>query len=275
MDNNFYIGWMPSAPESLGKKLKWIAVCLILFMVIVSILLSTQQRPFSTARFESGTLTTIKGIYRSSPVPSLQVKSETDIFGHRTNITVPLVGYGKFGAKGVIGRIEKEKGVSLDNKEVAFRGTLLYSDGKVLLQVDEHDNAMVSYAATTITPVAASTQSLGTLDLQGEILDPKCFFGVMKPGSGKPHLDCAVRCIEGGMSPILRTSDHSGNAHYFLLLDKNGIPVNDYISHFVGRPVSVKGRGVQMDDWTVLYIDLEGLSAVSSLGWPASISCAK
>jgi len=34
-----------------------------------------------------------------------------------------LVGYGKFGAEGTIMELEKERNLSLDKKEVAFKGT--------------------------------------------------------------------------------------------------------------------------------------------------------
>ena len=47
------------------------------------------------------------------------------------------------------------------------------------------------------------------MDVKGEIVDPKCFFGVMKPGEGKPHKDCAIRCILGGIPPVLKVTDES------------------------------------------------------------------
>ena len=35
--------------------------------------------------------------------------------------------------------------------------------------------------------------------LKGEIIDPKCYLGAMKPGGGKTHKACAMRCIAGGI----------------------------------------------------------------------------
>jgi len=43
--------------------------------------------------------------------------------------------------------------------------------------------------------------SLGTQTLVGEIVDSKCFLGVMNPGQLTTHRACAIRCISGGVRP--------------------------------------------------------------------------
>ena len=43
---------------------------------------------------------------------------------------------------------------------------------------------------------------LDTFTLIGEIVDSKRYLGVMNPGNGKVHRDCAVRCLSGGIPPI-------------------------------------------------------------------------
>jgi hypothetical protein len=44
-------------------------------------------------------------------------------------------------------------------------------------------------------------QALGDVSLAGEILDSKCWFGAMRPSSGKVHKACASLCIRGGIPP--------------------------------------------------------------------------
>ena len=39
--------------------------------------------------------------------------------------------------------------------------------------------------------------------LRGEIVDSKCYLGVMNPGEGTVHRDCAARCLSGGLPPML------------------------------------------------------------------------
>lgn len=44
------------------------------------------------------------------------------------------------------------------------------------------------------------------MTLEDEIIDPKCYFGVI-PGKGKIHRSCAIRCISDGIPPVLATTD--------------------------------------------------------------------
>ena len=43
---------------------------------------------------------------------------------------------------------------------------------------------------------------LGPVELTGEIADSKCWLGVMNPGEGTVHRDCARRCLK--FSPCSR-----------------------------------------------------------------------
>src|SRR5688572_20581632 len=97
-NNEFYIGWSPKAPNDIAKYIRRVVFLLIALVAAGAILLSLQQRKFSTAIFEFGQLTEVKGIYHQFPVPSLKVLSAQDVFGNATYITIPLAGYGKHGA---------------------------------------------------------------------------------------------------------------------------------------------------------------------------------
>jgi hypothetical protein len=113
-------------------------------------------------------------------------------------------------------------------------------------------------------------EDLGTMEIKGEIVDPKCFFGVMKPGEGKPHRDCATRCILGGIPPVLAIRNKIGFANYCLVLGSNGEPINELVKNFVAEPISVKARAVRLDDWIVLY--LEGRNSIHSISRSAFTS---
>ncbi len=65
-------------------------------------------------------------------------------------------------------------------------------------------------------------RDLGEFTLQGEIVDRKYFLGVMDPGEGKVHRDCAVRCISGGIPQALVTSDLDASSKFLLLTDEMG-----------------------------------------------------
>jgi hypothetical protein len=268
MDNkDFYIGWMSAVPDSYAKHIKKVVFILIILVITTGIILALQQKKFSTANFEFGQLTEVKGIYQQFPVPSVKVITHQDAFGHSSYITIPLVGYGKFGAEGTIAELEREKNTTLDKKEVTFKGTLLYSDGKTLLQIDKNDDPLLNVSAVN-SSLQSDIKELGIVHLTGEVLDPKCYFGVMKPGQGKPHRDCAIRCIAGGMSPVFYVRNEKGEANYYLVLDATGKKMNDELKDIIAEPVSLEAKAVQYDDWVVLYVNgKDKIKRTGGLSW--------
>jgi hypothetical protein len=265
--DEFYIGWMPDAPGSCAKHVRKVILVLVILAVAGGIVLSLGQKKFDTSNFEFGQLTEVKGIYHQFPVPSLKVMTKQDAFGNTSYITMPLVGYGKFGAEGVIAELEKEKNTSFDKKQVTFKGTLLYSDGKTLLQIDKNDQPLIDISTADEKNNTVEIKELGTVQLTGEVLDPKCYFGVMKPGHGKPHRDCAIRCIAGGMSPVFWVRNEKGEYNYYLILDENGKKMNDALKDHIAEPVSLTARAVQYDDWIILYTNKESIKRTGGLSW--------
>jgi len=255
-NSEFYIGWQSGAPKSFAKHVKRVLLILFPVALIVAYLLSTSQKKFSTASFEFGKLTKVKGIYYNNPVPMLKVFDKKDLA-----ISILLVGYGKQGAETAIMELEKEKGVSLNGKEVTLKGTLIYGDGKTLLQVDKNDDPIVNIGAEST--VQLQQKDLGTQTIRGEIVDPKCYFGVMKPGEGKVHRDCAIRCILGGIPPVLHVQNAFGESNYYLIVGPNGEKINETVQDLVAEPVSIEARVVQQDDWIILYTGKESIKRIS------------
>ena len=96
---------------------------------------------------------------------------------------------------------------------------------------------------------------MGTFTLRGEIVDSKCYFGTMRPGSGSVHRTCAVRCIAGGVPPVFVIRDEFGNTMSFLLVASDGSSVNDRVRSLVADPVEIRGRVSRLDDLFVLSAD--------------------
>ena len=249
----FYIGWQPKAPAAFAKHVKKVLLLLFTAALIVALLIASFQKKFSTSSFEFGSLTEVKGVYFNKPVPLIKVIAGKNIWGNISYITIPLVGYGKHGAETAIMELEKEKNVSLNNKEITLKGTLLYSDGKTLLQVNKDDNPVVNIGKEAMPSLLPVQKELGNQIINGEIIDPKCYFGVMKPGEGKVHRDCAIRCILGGIPPVLKVMNEKGELNYYLIAGPNGEKMNEAVQDFVAEPVAINARVVQQDDWIILY----------------------
>jgi hypothetical protein len=267
----FYIGWMSKAPAGFAKHVKKVLLVLFPVALVIGYLLSVNQKKFSTASFEFGKTTEIKGIYYNNPVPMLKVFDKEN-----SSVTMLLVGYGKHGAETAIMETEREKNVLLNGKEVSLKGTLLYGDGKMLLQVDKKDNPIVNIGEKSSVPI--QQKDLGTQTIRGEIVDPKCYFGVMKPGEGKVHRDCAIRCILGGIPPVLHVQNEKGESNYYLIVGPTGEKMNEAVQHIIAEPVSIEARVVQQDDWVILYTGKEGIRRISyaQLKYPGTnvIACA-
>ena len=261
----FYIGWMPKAPSTFAKQVKRVLLFLFPVAIVVALLLASFQKRFSTSNFEFGTLTQIKGIYINEPIPVLKVIAGKDIWGNASYITIPLVGYGKHGAVTAIMELEKEKNTTFNSKELTLKGTLLYSDGKTLLQINKDENPVVNIGSTADSSLLPVKKDLGTQTIKGEIIDPKCYFGVMKPGEGKVHRDCAIRCILGGIPPVLKVTNAKGEKNYYFIVGPNGEPMNEAVQDYVAEPVSINARVVQQDDWIILYVADKKFTRISGI----------
>jgi hypothetical protein len=261
----FYIGWMTEAPDSFSHFVKKYLFILLPLVVILAILLALSQKKFATGNFEFGRLTEVKGIYFKDPVPNLKVVNGKDIWGNYSYITVPLIGYGKHGADGVIADLEKQINESIEKKEVILKGTLLFNDGKLLMQIDGNDQPLVKISNAVIsTELLPQSKDLGVQTIKGEIVDPKCYFGVMKPGQGKPHRDCAIRCILGGIPPVMKVQNSKGETNYYFIVGPNGEKMNEAVQDYVAEPTEITARLVQYDDWIVMYVkDKEAMNRIS------------
>jgi hypothetical protein len=120
---------------------------------------------------------------------------------------------------------------------VRVRGTLIHRGNSAMLEIAGLDTLADSGPAAP-----PPHEDLGVFTLTGEIVDSKCWLGVMNPGEGKTHLACAVRCVSGGLPPMLVIRDAPGRERHLLLTDPHGGPMDARILPVVGRPVTATGQ---------------------------------
>lgn len=244
---------------SLGKRtqktIKRFALVAILVIVVGAVLFSITQKPFKDSTFELTTVTKIEGVYHENPYPMLRVD---DAVKGAKNIV--LLGFGKSSANPFLEKIRQEVPY-LHGRKLSIEGNLIYYNGKTLIQITDDEKVSLVDVPNTFLP---GGKELSTMTLQGEIVDPKCYFGVMKPGKGKIHRSCAVRCIAGGIPPVFATTDGNDVARYFLLTDLEGNPINDQILSHVGKPADITGMVEKMDDWYLLKIDPKNIQELGT-----------
>jgi len=118
--------------------------------------------------------------------------------------------------------------------------------------------------------LAASTQTdLGPVRLRGEIVDSKCYLGVMNPGNGKVHRDCAVRCISGGAPPAFIARDASGETRVLLLTGSDGRALHREVLPFVAEPLLIAGELVRSGSHLILKAEPSRFRRESGINSPA------
>jgi hypothetical protein len=216
----FYVGYLPKAPASLARLVRMAAALLLAGAMALAITLVFAQSPFAPASFEYQQVRAFHGVVRETPVPHLLLARP----GSQEYSRYLLVGPGKHGAKALTD--------GLDGRPVDLQGSLIYRDGVTLVEV-----APGSVRPGGVSAVRVHREELGEVSLWGEIVDSKCHFGVMNPGNGHLHRDCAVRCISGGVPAVLVSRDSEGNPVH-IVVTGFGKRVRD----LVGVPVEIGGR---------------------------------
>lgn len=243
MSSEFYIGYEEKAPKGYAQWMRWVTLIVLLAICLVAFILVRSQKEFSTSTFELGKLTQLKGILTIKPVPMLTLENESE--------SVLLIDYGKFGAEKTL--LDFFRDGSIDGLTVTLEGSLIYGDGKTLMELTNGRQSILDFSYSDT--LADNVKSLGQIELIGEIIDPKCYFGVMKPGEGKVHRSCAIRCISGGIPPVLRVENVNGEIDYFILRGQNGQQINQKVLDFVAEPVKVSGELYQFNNWMFLYLN--------------------
>jgi len=243
MTDDFYIGYLPEAGPRLASHLRRTSVLLILVILGVGAALVSSMGGFSAAVFEYGIEREFEGVIRTSPAQELIVERPGRSSDAPATSSYLLVAFGKFGAGNEIGELHGHR--------VRLRGTLIYRDDQTMIEI-----APGSVEDQGPAPALADTaEELGVQTLAGEIVDSKCFLGVMKPGNLKPHRACAVRCISGGVPPVLLVRNSKGLATYYFLVAADGRAVNADVLERVAEPLRIEGRVVRRAGRLFLYAD--------------------
>ncbi|QDV07001.1 hypothetical protein Poly30_25200 [Planctomycetes bacterium Poly30] len=243
--DEFFIGWQAEGPPRTmrfvrARVLWWIALALG-----VAVLAAISQRPFASSNFEFGAVRTFEGVLEHVPFPVLVVdRPAADPAGPSTSRWLLTV-FGKRGAE--------PHTRPFDGARVRLKGSLIHRDDAVMVELLPETLAVLEERSARADDASAATP----ITLRGEIVDSKCFLGVMKPGNLKTHRACAARCISGGVPPVLLVRDESGRATYFLLVGPAGEAVNERVLPYVAEPIEVTGSVSTRGDLRILRADPE------------------
>jgi hypothetical protein len=246
MNDEFYIGWEARAAPGIGTTVRKAVMALLLLALLAAVALAISQRLIGASVFEWGTHKTFTGVLQTHPYPHLLVPRPGNADGVTQFSTYYLAAPWKFG-------LDREAIAPLAGKTVTLKGTLIYRGNQTMIEtkrewIQADDNSTSSIAAPPVVP-------LGRQTLVGEIVDSKCFLGVMNPGQLTSHRACAIRCISGGVPPMLLVRQKDGPAIYLLLVSADGKPVNRQVLDKVAEPLEITGEVERQGELLIMRAD--------------------
>ncbi len=262
--DEFYVGYEPNAPPELAKRTIRSIAGLCAAALCVSLLLVLGQQRFAPAAFEFQQYKEFEGLIEDRPVPSLLVRRPGATGAVPAVSRYPLVLPGKHGALLPV--------QGFGGARVHFRGSLIYRAEQTMIELVPHSIREVPLLSDEMAGQKAPDTDLGVFTIVGEIVDTKCYFGVMNPGHGKVHKDCAVRCISGGIPPALLVRRQVDESVVLLLVGADGRQLNGEILDKVGEPVEIQGRLVRAGDTLRLCSEPRSIRRFEGKSWNLSSS---
>ncbi|MEO0600490.1 MAG: hypothetical protein AAF211_03585 [Myxococcota bacterium] len=249
-DDDFFIGWAGPSRRSLAF-LVVVSVGLIgLFAGAAATVTQLQSSPGASERKTSEYV----GIFHTEPYPHLVVPTEDGA------ATVLMSSGNKAGIQGSF--------LGKQDQVVKAKGFGMNRDGRRFLELwgGLQDAELPDDQLATVQ--AAEWEDLGPIELSGEIVDSKCYYGRMRPGSGKAHRACAQLCVRGGVPPVLVTHAPDGKRSHVLVVGPDRSDVHEEILDWIAEPVEVAGKLWRRGDLFAIELGTEDPGTSITRLWP-------
>jgi hypothetical protein len=238
--DEFYIGYDLPMPKGIAARVRRVTAATVSVAMVLAATAMAFHHRLAEATFEYGSPQELSGVLRRTPYPRLEVE------GRRAW----LVGRGKTGGEAAL--------TDVPDGAVTLQGTLIERGPHRMFEVVP--GTATSVADASAGPHATQTPRGSDVTLYGEIVDSKCFLGVMNPGEGTVHRDCARVCLRGGIPPMLLVRGARAEEALVLLVDAAGAPVGRALAALAGVPVAVRGRLVRDREQLTLFADATNFS---------------
>jgi len=245
----FFIGWLGVIDKHTKKTVSSFMFPAMLIGFIFLLSFTFLQKKIANSAYIYNEVAEYTGKLSNYPFPHILFTKGKDVFGNPKYEVLPLVNAWKFGADSLIAKWN----VTNENDMATIQGTIIIRDSVKAMELTNKENAFLS-PKTPTSNIKPEVKKIGLVTIQGEIIDPKCYLGAMNPGEGKPHRSCAIRCISGGIMPMI-TYMENGQKKYAVLLGENGEKINSQVLDFVAEPVEIKGVLYTYENWNYIQIN--------------------
>lgn len=179
----------------------------------------------------------ITGVLATKPYPMMFIADPASPYDVRT---VLIVAQGKCTSSLDL--------AAQEGRAFTASGVLIERGRRQMLEVPLSLGEWIAPSAEGVKLPPLLPEPLGRAKLRGQIMDSKCFFGVMRPGRGKTHKGCAALCIRGGIPPSFWARGADGREAVLLMTDAAGGPLGEDILPIVADPVEAEGELVRVGD---------------------------
>ena len=240
-DSEFYIGYLSHAPPRTTRLLQKTVLMVFTILFIGVVVFAFAQNDFDRGVFDFFNLGQYEGVIKLNQSTPYLVTQSKDIY--------LIVGDGKFGAY--------EWAKSFSDKQIRFSAKLIQREPIKMLEVDRssvpQEIDFQQQVQLAIGEPDIVEQGMATV--RGELVDTKCFLGVMRPGAGKVHRACAIRCLSGGVPPGILLRHKNIHLSVVIVLSFSDPEYSKKISQWAGREVSARGQLKYIAGVPMLYTD--------------------
>lgn len=256
MKREFFVGYLDT-PAGLVRFYRVLIPVLLVLAIAVGLWIASSQKSVGEGVWDLSGETQLSGYLTVDPYPVLHLSGSEPR-------SVILVQRGK--------RSANELASPFADQWVSVSGFAISRGAWSMLELRPGAEFTVQ---TNSGQSELAMESLGEISLQGEILDSKCFLGVMKPGSGKVHRACAAMCLLGGLPPMFVVSNPAGEQFGYMLTNAAGDSAAIELAELAAVPVRLTGQLERRGD--MLYIrynesNLTGLSAIELSDYGQTLS---
>lgn len=241
-DGPFFVGYA-KAPDLLRRGLLVGGLVAASGGGIAGGILATSQASPGPGRWRQGAVQSWEGVLIQDPYPMLRI----------AGVARPalLCGPMKCGVEAEV--------ASFVGQSVRVIGTPIERSGLLMIAATGLTGWITRAKAVDLPPLPTPL-ALGSVTLDGEVLDAKCWLGAMRPGEGLTHKGCAELCVRGGLPLMVVAGARNGPRKAFLALGAQGDRVGHDLLSFVGEPLRINAPVSMRAGWPTLTLDPSGLT---------------
>lgn len=265
-ERELYVGYLP-VPPGVRRVLRWVVPGVLWLLVGVAWVWARGQWPAGEGVWEDGRVREFRGVLKAAPYAMLVAGDRGD--GQAG--TLMIVEMGKRGGGARAERVLAAAGAKAgEGRRAVVNGYVLRRDGRWMIELEDGEGAVKvesGAAGDEAGPAkgAGGARGEGVVHgdavvrgervVRGEVVDWKCYLGAMKPGEGRPHKECAVLCVSGGIPPVLVERRADGTRGYHVLTERDGGALGSWAWPMVGDAVEVRGEVEERDGLSVMKVE--------------------